>query len=224
MVFRGYIKSFVLAGALLTLAGPADAATGAKLYCCTDAAGKYVCGDILPQVCYGRAYRELGSDGRLLREIGPPMTAEQRAQRDAEEEEHRQAAIVQKEQHLKDQALLDTYANLDDIEAMRKRALNDANKSISDAEAQIAEIKAQRKKFEDEAEFYKTKTMPPEVEKGLSNTELAIKSQEAIIEAKKKEMTTLQAKFDGEREHFLDLQRRNNIAPKLPPNAVIRPH
>jgi hypothetical protein len=222
-VFRGYIKVFVLAGALLMLAGSADAATGARLYCCSDAGGKYVCGDILPQACYGRAYRELGSDGRLLREIGPPMTAEQRAQRDAEEEKHRRAAVVQKEQQLKDQALLDTYANLDDIEAMRKRALDDVHKSISVAEEQIVEIKALRKKFEDEAEFYKTKAMPPEIEKGLSSTDAEIKSQEAIIEAKKKEIITLQAKFDAERTHFLDLQRRNNIAPKQQPNVVSKP-
>ena len=210
-MFRGYIKpfeSFVLAGVLLALAGSANAA-GAKLYCCTDAADKYICGDILPHACYGRGYRELGSDGRLLREIAPPMTAEQRARRDAEEEAHRQEAIAQKEQRLKDQALLDMYASVDDIEAIRKRTLDEIHKSISVAEEQIAEIKALRQKFEDEAEFYKTKAMPSEIEKGLSSTELELKSQEAIIEARKKELTTLQAKFDEDRKHFLDLQSRN---------------
>ena len=168
-MFRNLVKSLVLMGALLTLTESANGA-GGMFYCCTDATGKYVCGDILPQSCYGRGYRELGADGRILHEIAPPMTAEQRAQQSAEEEARRQEAIAQKEQQIKDKALLDTYANVDDLESLRKRTLDDVQKFISNAEAQIADIKVQRKKFEDEAEFYKTKTMPLEIEKGLSST------------------------------------------------------
>ena len=43
------------------IAGAAPATSGNKFYCCTDTTGKQVCGDILPQACFGRAYRELGA-------------------------------------------------------------------------------------------------------------------------------------------------------------------
>jgi hypothetical protein len=203
---------FVLAG-VLAFAEPVGAASsgggsGQFYYCCTDAAGKHVCGDILPQVCYGRAYREMGADGRAVREIAAPLTAEQRAQRATEEEQRRLTEIEQKEQQRKDQLLLETYASLDDLEVIRKRALDDVRKAITNAETQIAEIKVLRKKYEDEAEFYQNKTLPAEVEKGLADTGSEINAQETVIEAREKDLQNLQEKYDGDRKRFLELQQR----------------
>ncbi len=190
-------------------AGPA--ASGNKFYCCTDSSGKQVCGDILPQACYGRAYRELGADGRTVREVDAPLTAEQRAQKAAEEEKRKEEEARQKEQQRKDQALTDTYANVEDIESMRRRSLEEINKSIKNAETRIAEIRTLRKKYENEAEFYKKKKMPAEIQKGLSDTEFEIKGQEAIIESRKKEIETVQAKYDDDRKRFIDLMRRRGL-------------
>ena len=202
-------------GTLLPLLSSASAAAeppgGAKFFCCNDAAGKYVCGDTVPVACYGRAYRELGADGRTVREIEAPLTAEQRARRAAEEDAARREAARLKEQQRKDQALMETYVNAEEIEAMRKRALDDVQQSIRNTEAQIVEIKARRKKFEDEAEFYKRKMLPPDVQKGLEDTGLEIKSQESVIEAKKKEIGVIQAKYDDDLKRYLDLQRRNKL-------------
>jgi len=187
------------------------AASGNKFYCCTDTTGKQVCGDILPQACFGRAYRELGADGRTVREVEAPLTAEQRAQKAAEEERRKEEEARQKEQQRKDQALTDTYANVDDIESMRKRSLEEINKSIKNAEARIAEIRNLRKKYENEAEFYKKKKMPAEIQKGLSDTDFEIKGQEAIIESRKKEIDAVQAKYDDDRKRFIDLMRRKGL-------------
>jgi DNA repair exonuclease SbcCD ATPase subunit len=215
-VFRRHIESRFLAGVLALwgafgIVSVAEGTESGRFYCCTDAAGMYVCGDILPQACYGRAYRELGANGRTLREFAAPLSAEQRAEQRArqaaEEEKRKQEAIVQKEQQLKDEALLATYSNLNDLESMRKRALGDVNQVIGNIEARIAEIKALRKKYEDEAEFYQKKAVPPEIEKGLADTEFEIKAQESIIEAKKKDLTDIEAKFEEDRKRFLDLRR-----------------
>ncbi len=197
--------------ALATAAQGAPATGSGKFFCCTDASGKQVCGDTLPRECYGRAYRELGQSGQTVREVDAPLTAEQRAQRVAEEEQRKEEEARQKEQQRQDQALLNTYANVGDIEAMRKRALDDVDKSIKAAEARIAEIRVQRKKFENEAEFYRKKTLPPEVKKGLLDTEYAIRAQQSIIEAKRKEIGAIQAKYDEDRARFLDLQRRRGV-------------
>ncbi|MDR2614315.1 MAG: hypothetical protein LBC91_03195 [Candidatus Accumulibacter sp.] len=208
-MIRPFLVASALALAALAGAAPsAKAAEGGRFYCCTDAAGKYVCGDILPHACYGRAYRELGADGRTVREVAAPLTAEQRAQRTAEEERRQKDEVAQKEQRRKDQLLLDTYVSLDEIEVTRKRLLDDVRRSISDAEERIAEIQAQRRKYEEEAEFYRKKALPPEIEKGLADTEFEIKAQESIIEARKKDVTAVQEKFDEEHKRFLDLQRR----------------
>ena len=194
--------------ALATAAEGAPATGSGKFFCCADAFGKQVCGDTLPHACYGRAYRELGPTGQTLREVDAPLTAEQRAQRAAEEERRKEEEARQKEQQRQDQALLNTYANAGDIEAMRQRALDDVGKSIKAAETRIAEIRTRRKKFEDEAEFYKKKTLPPEIKKGLLDTEYEIRAQQSIIDAKRNEMVSIQTKYDEDRARFLDLQRR----------------
>ena len=198
----------------MTSAAAPDPQGGAKFFCCNDSAGKYVCGDTVPVACYGRAYRELGADGRTVREVEAPLTAEQRARKATEEETARREAARQKEQQRKDQALMETYVSADEIETLRKRALDDVQQSIRNTEAQIVEIKARRKKFEDEAEFYKRKVLPPDVQKGLEDTGLEIKSQESVIEAKKKEIGVIQAKYDDDLKRYQDLQRRKVVKPQ----------
>ena len=203
----------LLASAFITFAPAAPAAPPAGggsglLYCCNDSNGKQVCGDILPQACYGRAYREIGDGARTVRQVEAPLTPEQRVQRAADDETRRQEEIVRKEQQRKDQALLNTYGSERDIDAMRARAEEDVQKSIQAAETKIAEIRQQRKRFENEAEFYKKKPMPPDIQKGLNDANGEIQAQESIIEAKKKELEIVRTKYAEDKKRYLDLNRR----------------
>lgn len=194
--------------ATLALCSAAQAMAAGTFFCCADENGKQVCGDILPQACYGRAYREVGGSGRTLRNVEAPLTAEQRAQRAIDDERRKEQEAALKEQKRKDQALLDTYGTEKDIESLRRRAENDVNTSIKGAEAKIAEARKQRKKFEDEAEFYKKKQLPVEVDKGLRDADSDIKALEWVIESKKKELEAIRLKFDEDRRRFLELSRR----------------
>lgn len=193
--------------ALLPGSGIPAMAAG-KLFCCIDASGKQVCGDILPHECYGRAYRELGDSGRTLRTIEAPLTAEQRAQRVADEQKRKAEETALKEQQRKDQALLNTYGTVQDIEAMRLRAQEDVKKSIKAAEVKIVEIRAQRKKLENEAEFYKKKQLPPEIQRGLRDVDTEVKAQESIIEAKRLELDIIRDKYDDDKRRFIEIDRR----------------
>ena len=191
---------------LSTFSSPTPAA--GNLYCCVDATGKQICGDLMPQACYGRAYRELGENGRTLRTIEAPLSAEERAQRQAADEKRKEEEAAAREKQRKDQALLNTYGSERDIEAMRLRAQEDVQKSVLAAETRIAEIRAQRKKFENEAEFYKKKKLPADVQKGLSDADFEIKAQESIIDSKKKELDIIREKYDEDKRRYLDLSKR----------------
>ena len=197
-------RAKLLALLLATLTGTSALAAG-NFFCCNDASGKQVCGDILPQACYGRAYRELGSNGQTIRTVDAPLTAEQRSQREAEEEKRKREEEKRKEQQRKDQALLNTYGNEQDIELMRKRAEGDVLKAIANAEKKIVEIRQQRKKFENEAEFYKKKTLPHEVKKGMDDADSDINSQEVFIAEKRKELEVIHAKYDEDKRRFVKL-------------------
>jgi hypothetical protein len=196
--------------ALLVGAGNAGAAN--RLYCCNDEQGRQLCSDILPPACIGRAYRELGDSGQTVRRVEAPLSAEQRARRDAEEKQRRDEEAVHNQQRRRDQALLDTYGNERDIDALRSRAEDEVRRAISEAEAKIEEARRRRQKFEDEAEFYLKKTLPIEVEKGLREARLEISASESVIESKKHELSTIRDKYAE------DLRRWRELSHKAPPS------
>ena len=195
----------------LALCGAGQAMAAGTFFCCVDESGKQVCGDILPQACYGRAYREVGISGRTIQNIEAPLTAEQRAQRAADEKRRREQEDIAREQKRMDRALLDTYATEKDLEILRKRAEQDINVSIAAAEEKIAEAHVLRKKFEDEAEFYKKKQLPAEIAKGLRDADFAIQSQVSVIASKKKDLAAIRLKFDEDQRRFIELTRRQPV-------------
>ena len=190
---------------LCALAGPAGAG---NLYCCTDAVGKQVCADLLPQACIGRTYRVLGDSGRTVRVVEAPLSKEQRAQRAAEEAQKKEQETLAAEKRRQDQALLNTYGSEREIEMMRTRAIDDVRKAIRAAETKIAEIQARRKHFEDEAEFYKKKQLPPEIDKGLRDADADIKAQQQLIVAKQGEIDAIGSKYDDEKRRYQELTRQ----------------
>lgn len=188
----------------LTAAVPALAA---NFFCCTDDRGKQACGDILPAVCIGRAYREIGPSGAVLRHVEAPLTAEQRARRTAEEERKKEAEAAAKEQNRLDQALLQTYGSEADIDAARRRAEADTVAAIKVAETKIVDARKRRKKFESEAEFYKKKELPPQLAKALKENDAEILAQQALIETKTKDLETIRAKYDDDKRRYHELRR-----------------
>jgi hypothetical protein len=182
-----------------------------RYYCCD---GGRICGDSMPEQCRGKAYRILDSSGNLLKEVGPPLTVEQKAQAAAEALRKKELEEQAKEQRRKDQALLDTYATPQDIDLAQGKAESDVNLAIRGAEERIAAARKQRKKFEEEAEFYKKKTLPTEVAKGLRDADHEIKTQQELLDVKKGDAATIKAKYDAERKRYAELTGRTTVPTK----------
>jgi len=202
------------AGLIVMLAAiSVNAATPAsgRFYCCD---GGRVCGDALPEQCRGKAYRILDSSGNLLKEVGPPLTVEQKARAAAEALRKKELEEQAKEQRRKDQALLDTYATPQDIDLAQGKAESDVNLAIRGAEDRIAAARKQRKKFEEEAEFYKKKSLPPEVAKGLRDADHEIKTQQELLDVKKGDAATIKAKYDADRKRYAELTGRTTASAK----------
>ncbi len=189
----------------------AHAATQApgKFYCCD---GGRICADSLPEQCRGKAYRILDSGGNLIKEIGPPLTAEQKAQIAAEEKRRKELEEQAREQRRKDQALLETYTSLQDIDRAQARAEADVIAAIKAAEDKIQLTRKQRKKFEDEAEFYKKKALPPEVAKGLRDADHEIQTQQELLDVKKGDFASIKAKYDTDRKRYAELTGKASAA------------
>jgi hypothetical protein len=202
---------------LLLLLLPTAGATGG-FYCCQDPSGRRVCADSLPPQCRGQAYRILDGAGNVVKEVGPPLTPEQKAEQIAENRRRKQLEEAARELRRKDQALLDTYAVPQDIDTAQRKAERDVNLAIQGAEMSIKAAQTKRKKFEAEAEFYKTKTMPHGLEKELRAIDHEIKLQQELVDVKQRELEAVRTKYEADRKRYFELTGRTSSGP-----AVSRP-
>ena len=194
---------FVVGLALLAGATHSLAAT---MFCCQDpGTNRRVCADGLPEQCRGRPYKLIDGAGNVIKEVGPPLTAEQKAQAEIDAKRKKEEEAVLREQRRKDQALLNTYSDLADIDRTRARAENEIMDAVKAAEGKIAAARKQRRKYENEAEFYKKKTLPPEVDKGLRDAESEIRSQNELLESKKRDLEAIRTKYDDDKKRYQEL-------------------
>lgn len=206
----------LLAALFVALAAPPVPAAPVpdRIFCCE---GNRFCSDSLPPQCRGKAYRILDKSGNVLEEVASPLSPEQKAEAAAAAQRKKDHETQLKEQRRKDQALLDSYASMQDIELAQGKAEADVNLAIRSAEERIAVTRKQRQKFENEAEFYKNKALPADVAKGLRSADLDIKTQQELITVKKAELATIKAKYDGDRKRYGELTGRP-IATPTPAN------
>ena len=162
----------------------------------------------MPEVCRGKAYRVISGDGTVLKEVGPPLTAEQKAEAAVLAKRKQEQDELAREQRRRDQALLDTYSSVKDIDAAQQQAESDLQHSIASANAQIDVIREQRKKYEREAEFYKKKTVPADIAKELRNADYSIKLLEETREVKRRDFQTIKEKYDSDRRRYLEITNR----------------
>lgn len=203
---------------LLLVATSTQAAN--EFYCCLDSNGRRMCSDTLPEQCRGRPYRILDSAGNVTKEVGPPLTPEEKAQQALENQRKKQLEEAAREQQRKDQALLDTYATPQDIDLAQRKAENDVNLAIAATQAKIDNATKNRKKLADEAEFYKKKRLPPELEKNLRAVEHEIKVEQELLDVKKRDMETIRNKYEADRKRYQELTGRRS--PGAPAKPVIR--
>ncbi|MBU1362353.1 MAG: hypothetical protein KKE51_00845 [Gammaproteobacteria bacterium] len=201
------MHKLLLAPLLLLSLGSANAA--GEFYCCHDPNnGRRVCSDVLPEQCRGRAYRVLDSGGNLIKEVGAALTPEEKAERIVEDKRRKELEAASRQQRRRDQALLDTYSMPEDIDLAQRKAEADVNLAILATIARIDQARTKRKKFENEAEFYKKKALPPDLERDLRAIDHEIKLQQDLLEIKKRDFEIIKAKYDADRKRYFELTRR----------------
>ncbi|MCS7101683.1 MAG: DUF4124 domain-containing protein [Burkholderiaceae bacterium] len=183
----------------------ASGAAGAQLYVCTTAGGRTITADRPPPECADRPIRELRSDGSVKRVIEPPLTPEQRAQREAERKRQIEEAERQRAQMRRDLSLLETYANETEIENARNRALADRQALIERAQRRLQELLRERKRLQDETEFYVKRELPEKLKREIAANEEMIRAQEKAIADAKADMARVNERYDAEVKRFREL-------------------
>ncbi len=202
----------LLLAVLLVLPAAAQAqGSGRTIYCCEDDAGRPVCGDVLPGACYGKAYREISPQGTVRRHVAAPLTPEEVARRQAEERRRKLEETRALQQRRLDQALLETYASLNDLDDRRDRALAEVERSLIDLRERLEVLDARHQKLLEEKEFYRDREVPRDLADDLRNVEGEIAAQRSVIDAKNREAGAIRARFEEDRRRYVELTR--NAAP-----------
>jgi hypothetical protein len=179
----------------------------AELYVCT-VNGHTVSGDLPPPQCKDTVIRVLNRDGSLNRLIEPPLTPEQRKAQELEDRKRHEREMQAQEQLRKDRALLETYATEEEIDASRDRALASRQTLIDRATQQLKEYKADRKRLDDEAEFYVKRTLPDKLKRGMQENEELQQHQLHTIDDIRAEMKHINERYDADLQRFRELVTR----------------
>jgi len=191
----------------LTLLAAAPATAQERMYKCVDARGKVYYTQVPPPECLGRDTQELNKSGTLIRKNPAviPLSPAQEQAREAERKKKVEDEERSREDRRKNLALLNTYSGEKDIEDARKRALTEAQVAIEDAERGIAGAVKRRQELEAEKEFYVKKPMPFKLKQEITNTEIEIRNQTELLDAKKKQISTINAKYDEDKRRYIEL-------------------
>jgi hypothetical protein len=195
----------LIAYATVALATALAGDARAQLFVCTAPSGRTITADRPPPECADRPIRELRPDGSVRRLIEPPLTPEQRAAREAEAKRQIEEAERQRGQMRRDLSLLETYGSENEIEATRNRALSDRQILIERAVKKMDELKRERKKLDDETEFFSKRELPEKLKRELAANNEMVKSQQKIIADVRADMARVNDRYDAEAKRFREL-------------------
>ena len=197
-----------------TLLAVAPAAAQERMYKCVDARGKVYYTQVPPPECLGRDTQELNKSGTLIRKNPAAMTPAQEQAREAERRKKLEDEERSREERRKNLALLNTYSSEKDIEEARARSLAETQGAIADTERRIEGAQKRHKELAAEKEFYVKKPMPFKLKQEIANNEIEIKNQIVLLDAKKKEISTINAKYDEDKRRYIELTGAKAPAPK----------
>jgi hypothetical protein len=178
-----------------------------RIYKCTDAQGKTYVTQTPPPECLGRPTEVLNSRGTVVSRDEGMLTPQQLAQREEEKKKKIEADAAAKEERRRSAALLNTYSSEKDIEETRARALKENEEAIKQIDKKIADAVKRQKTLEDEKEFYVKKGLPPKLQQDVRNNEIELKNQQELLDAKKKQVATINTKYDEDKKRYLELTK-----------------
>jgi len=190
-------------GAALLVAA-ASVAAQSSIFSCT-ANGRTFSGDRPPPECANSDIRELNRDGSLRRVIARPLTIDEQRARALEAKKVLEEEEKTMSQRRRDRSLLEAYANEEEIEAARAKALDSSQVVIARSTQRIENLKIEKKRLEDESEFYKKREVPDNIKRGFILNTQSTSAEEKVITEARAEMQRINERFDAEKKRFREL-------------------
>lgn len=209
------LRRHLLLPTLMGLALPAHA----EIYVCIDASGRTITHDRPIVECLDREQRVLNHDGSLNRIMGPSMSAEERAAAEAAERRQRLQQQARLEQLRRDRNLVQRYPNEAAHQRARDLALDQTRVVTRAAQERLAQLEAERKPLENEAEFYRGRELPMRLQQDLEFNTMASALQRQLIVRQQEEARRIHERFDEELERLKSLWATSAASPASRPSA-----
>jgi hypothetical protein len=195
-------KSLVRWG-LVSLAlawGVSTPASAQGIYTCVDAKGRKITSDRPIAECLDRDQKELSNTGTVKRVVKPVMTADEQKTFDEQQKRQAEEKLAAEEERRKNRALLARYPNRDAHDKERNSALNQVDEVAKAAQKRIGELAEQRKKINEEMEFYKKdpSKAPARLRRDIDDNERSVTVQKRFITEQDDEKKRVNARFDEE--------------------------
>jgi hypothetical protein len=185
---------------LLVLASAFAPAAFAQIYTCIDATGRKITSDRPIAECLSKEQRELNPSGTVKRVVKPVMTAEEQRVADQKLKEEAEERARAEEERRKNRALLSRYPNRAAHDKERAVALAQVDEVIQAAQKRIGELAEQRKKINEELEFYKKDPAkaPQSLRRQIEDNEKSVAVQKRFIGDQDDEKKRANVRFDEE--------------------------
>jgi cell division protein FtsN len=177
-----------------------------KIFMCKDASGRTLTSDRPIPECADRAVREFDKSGTVRREIPAPLTAEQKRQKQLEEEKRKvdEAAAIEQKQN--DRALVARYRNESDIETARKRDLNLVQEKIKRETASLAAAEATHKTAQAElAQIKNQKNIPSALQRKIEASGQAVAEDKKKLQEYGAEIAQTNLKYDAALKRYREI-------------------
>jgi hypothetical protein len=182
------------------------------IYTCTDARGRTLTADRPIADCSDREQRELNPSGTTRRRIEPTYSARELAEREDRAREAALQAARLVDERRRERALLVRYPNAATHDRERAEALVQVDAVIQASRKRIAELGEDRKKIDEELEFYKqdTSKAPGALRRSLDDNTQSVAMQNRFIAEQEEEKKRVNARFDEERGRLQKLWSPQN--------------
>lgn len=197
--------------------------TGPEVYTCIDKSGRRLTSDRFIPECSDREQRVLDASGAERRRIGPMLSEHERSAQEAERRKRAQAKAQQIADQRAERVLIMRYPDEAAHRAERKDALRQVDDQIAMAKDRIAELHAERKKLDDELEFYSGALYkaPTRLQRAYADNDQAMDEQQRFIMAREEDRARINKRFDVElaKLRVLWAQQRSAQEALTPPTA-----
>jgi hypothetical protein len=198
---------FALATALLAVAmllagaGEARAAT----YKWVDEKGVVHYADKLPPEAVDKASVELNKQGVPVKKTDQALTPEQRRALEQDAERQRGAERAREEIARRDRALVSSYTSEAEIDLARSRSLQTVNTVILSAQAFSEQLNKRKVDVEAKKAESQGKPVVAVLDRELESIDVELARQSDVIAQKKRETTTITAKYDADKQRWREL-------------------